>query len=173
MHEWNHLEWKFNPKISPCNHDPVKCSDNVFKVVNRLWFFYLSKDGESHSLFIHDCVYIMNICRRTHKRQCDQVGAVTQPPAQIFAIFFRKCGHAHSYPRQIEPFVIGDNPTINYYGVHAWANDFSHLQFDAAVVYEDHVSRVDVTRQSGKGCGNHMCVTRTVFGRDNEFLSHH
>ena len=67
LHEWNHLEWKFNPKISPGNHDPVECGDDVFKVVDRLWFFYLGKDGESQSLFIHDCVYVMNICRGTHK----------------------------------------------------------------------------------------------------------
>ena len=107
----------------------------------------------------------------THEGHGDNVGTGADGPTQVGLILLSQSRQRDGDARQVDALVGGHGASDDNLGVHVVALDLGDLKANLAVIDQDRVARVAVTRQALERGGGDVLVTLNVVGGDDEFLA--
>jgi len=162
------LERELDAQVAAGDHDAVERADDLGEVLDRLRLLDLGDDRDPTSLFVHDPLAVLVVGRGADEREGDEVGAEPDRPAEVLLVLVGQRRHAHGDARQVEALVVGDGACHLDPGHDPRPVHLDHANTHAAVVDQDGVAGLAVTRETLVGGRAEFLGSGDVFGGDRE-----
>jgi hypothetical protein len=89
LHQRDLLQRQFHAEVAAGDHDPVEGLDDRLEVLDRLRLLQLGDDGDGDVLLPHDVAHQLDVGRRAHERQRDEVHRQVQGEAEVLLVLVR------------------------------------------------------------------------------------
>ena len=154
LHQWHFLQRQFHPEITPGDHDRVKGPHYRFEGVDGFGLLQFGDHRNPATDPVHDRMDQLDVGRRAHKRQGDQVHAQVQCELQIGNVLLGQRRNRDCHARHRQPFVVADGSALGDGAHHVGSVDVLNDQSDLAVVDQQSVTGSSVARQLLVGGGD-------------------
>ena len=141
------LQRQLHAEVAPGHHDGVECQDDGLEILDGFRLLELGDDGNVDAHLVHHLVHEVDVRRRPHERQGDEVRPQAEGEPEVGDVLLAQRGDRDVHARQGHALVVGDGTALGHDALDVVTVDVFDGQSDVAVVDEEAVSRAGVVRQ--------------------------
>ena len=171
LHQRHLLQRQLHPQVAAGHHDRVEREHDRLEVVDGLRLLQLGDDRHPPTDPVHDLVDELDISRRAHERQCDQIHPEAQREFEVLDVLLRQRRRRDTHAGQGHALVVADLAALGHGADHVVAVDVLDDQAHVAVVDEDPVPGLGVLGEALVGRRHPVVVAFEVLHGDAHRLA--
>ena len=141
LHQRHLFERQLHAEVAARDHDRVERQHDRLEIVDRLGLLELGDHGYATPDAVHHLVHQLDVGRRPHERQRDQVDTQPQRELEVLDVLVGHRRHRHVHAGQRQTLVVGDRAALGDRAHHVVSVDPFDDQHHLAVVDEQAVPR--------------------------------